>query len=167
MLLAAARNCGNLAAESAGLHGCKRGIFALTAMPRRTLPSTASKVCCAGLAPALDPVPGRHFSCPVFLAAPDFRGFRQPLTTKRSTLKAIPREKKLGQLLCRVESDNASIRSKVEDPFHVVKNLFSHRKVRYKGLKGNTAPVAHPLCPGQSGVIAKLQLLALDSPGVS
>lgn len=33
----------------------------------------------------------------------------------------------------------ASIRAKVEHPFHVVKNLFRHRKARYRGLAKNTA----------------------------
>lgn len=33
----------------------------------------------------------------------------------------------------------ASIRAKVEHPFHVVKNLFRHRKTRYRGLAKNTA----------------------------
>ena len=33
----------------------------------------------------------------------------------------------------------AQIRARVEHPFHVVKNLFHHRKTRYKGLAKNTA----------------------------
>ena len=32
------------------------------------------------------------------------------------------------------ETRKAQIRSRVEHPFHVVKNLFGYRKVRYKGL---------------------------------
>jgi IS5 family transposase len=32
-----------------------------------------------------------------------------------------------------------NIQAKVEHPFHVVKNLFHHRKVRYRGLAKNTA----------------------------
>lgn len=35
--------------------------------------------------------------------------------------------------------EQASIRAKVEHPFHVVKNLFQHRKTRYRGLTKNTA----------------------------
>jgi IS5 family transposase len=38
-----------------------------------------------------------------------------------------------------LEQAKASIRSKVEHPFHVVKNLFRHRKTRYRGLAKNTA----------------------------
>ena len=44
-----------------------------------------------------------------------------------------------GELLDRLEHVKASIRAKVEHPFHVVKNLFMHRKNRYKGLVKNTA----------------------------
>ena len=65
-VLMAVRNRGNLAQKSAGQHGCKRGTAALTAMLQRTRPSAASRGCCAGLAPALDPAPGRQFSCPNF-----------------------------------------------------------------------------------------------------
>ena len=37
-----------------------------------------------------------------------------------------------------IEQAKASIRAKVEHPFHVVKNLFRHRKTRYRGLDKNT-----------------------------
>ena len=37
------------------------------------------------------------------------------------------------------EKLKASIRAKVEHPFHIVKNIFKHKKVRYKGLKKNDA----------------------------
>lgn len=45
----------------------------------------------------------------------------------------------LGDLGAQVEHAKESIRAKVEHPFHVVKNLFKHRKTRYKGLAKNTA----------------------------
>jgi len=38
-----------------------------------------------------------------------------------------------------LEKAKASMRAKVEHPFHVMKNLFRHRKVRYKGLAKNEA----------------------------
>lgn len=38
-----------------------------------------------------------------------------------------------------LEQTKASIRAKVEHPFHVVKNLFRHRKTRYRGLTKNAA----------------------------
>ena len=43
--------------------------------------------------------------------------------------------------LARIEPTKASIRAKVEHPFHVIKNLFRHRKARYQGLAKNTAPL--------------------------
>jgi IS5 family transposase len=45
----------------------------------------------------------------------------------------------LGDLVAQVEYAKARIGAKVEHPFHVVKNLFKHRKTRYKGLAKNTA----------------------------
>ena len=36
------------------------------------------------------------------------------------------------------EKAKAQIRCVVEHPFHVVKNRFGHRKVRYRGLAKNT-----------------------------
>ena len=35
------------------------------------------------------------------------------------------------------EKAKASVRAFVEHPFHIVKNLFRHRKVRYQGLAKN------------------------------
>jgi IS5 family transposase len=57
---------------------------------------------------------------------------------KRSKRKALP-ENKLGRRIEKLEHLKASVRAKVEHPFHVVKNLFQHRKVRYRGLAKNTA----------------------------
>jgi len=54
--------------------------------------------------------------------------------SKRKTLPGTP----LGDLLERIEHAKASIRAKVEHPFHVVKNLFRHKKTRYRGLDKNT-----------------------------
>ncbi len=57
---------------------------------------------------------------------------------KRSKRKALPNNK-LGRGAERLEILKASVRAKVEHPFHVVKNLFRHRKTRYRGLAKNTA----------------------------
>jgi IS5 family transposase len=57
---------------------------------------------------------------------------------KRSKRKALPNNK-LWRLTEKLEHLNASVRAKVEHPFHVVKNLFRHRKTRYRGLAKNTA----------------------------
>jgi len=81
---------------------------------------------------------------------------------KRGKLKALPEDSKLGQLLRKLETVKARIRSKVEHPFHIVKNLFHFRKVRYKGLAKNTAQL-HTLFGLANLVIAKRRLLALNS----
>lgn len=57
---------------------------------------------------------------------------------KRGKIKAMP-EGALKELVVAAERTKAQIRARVEHPFHVVKNLFRHRKVRYKGLLKNTA----------------------------
>jgi IS5 family transposase len=43
-----------------------------------------------------------------------------------------------GVAMERLEQVKASIRAKVEHAFHVVKNVFRHRKTRYRGLEKNT-----------------------------
>jgi IS5 family transposase len=45
----------------------------------------------------------------------------------------------LKELKCALERLKAKMRARVEHPFHVVKNLFHYKKVRYKGLAKNTA----------------------------
>ncbi|GAA0490326.1 IS5 family transposase [Pigmentiphaga daeguensis] len=57
---------------------------------------------------------------------------------KRGQVKALP-EGPRKELVKQVERAKAQIRAKVEHPFHVIKNLFRHRKVRYRGLLKNTA----------------------------
>ena len=37
------------------------------------------------------------------------------------------------------ERIKSQVRSKVEHPFHIVKNRFAYRKTRYRGIKRNTA----------------------------
>ena len=36
-----------------------------------------------------------------------------------------------------LEKAKASVRAFVEHPFHILKNIFRHRKVRYRGLAKN------------------------------
>ena len=80
---------------------------------------------------------------------------------KRGKIKAM-REGPLKDLLIAVERTKAQIRARVEHPFHVIKNLFGHRKVRYKGLAKNTAQM-FSLFGLANLVLARRQLLA--SPG--
>lgn len=76
---------------------------------------------------------------------------------KRRVLPDSP----LGKLLNEIEKAKASIRAKVEHPFHVVKNLFKHRKARYRGLEKNTAQL-YSLFGFANLLIVKKRLLALD-----
>jgi len=57
---------------------------------------------------------------------------------KRGRVKAMA-EGPLKALVQARERLKAQYRAVVEHPFHVVKNLFRHRKVRYRGLRKNTA----------------------------
>ena len=57
---------------------------------------------------------------------------------KRSKRKALP-DDELGRMMEKLEHLKASVRAKVEHPFHVIKNLFRHRKARYRGLAKNAA----------------------------
>lgn len=61
-----------------------------------------------------------------------------PDAMKRGKLKAVSEEGRFGQLLGKLESLITGIRFKVEQPFHIVKNLFRHKKVHYKGQDKNT-----------------------------
>ena len=79
---------------------------------------------------------------------------------KRSKVKALAGTA-LGDLVVQVEHAKASIRAKVEHPFHVVKNLFKHRKTRYKGLAKNTAQLLS-LFGLANLVLARRWLLAAD-----
>jgi len=55
---------------------------------------------------------------------------------KRSGIKALA-EGAEKEALQAVEKAKASVRAFVEHPFHIVKNIFRHRKVRYRGLAKN------------------------------
>ena len=78
------------------------------------------------------------------------------VAAKRGKLKAMaegPRK----EVARALEKCKAQLRAYVEHPFHVVKNLFRHRKVRYRGLAKNTAQL-HSLFALANLVIAKAAL---------
>src|ERR1700704_3216251 len=79
------------------------------------------------------------------------------IAIKRSIIKALP--KALRDLAEPVERALAQVRAWVEHPFHVVKNLFRHKKLRYRGLAKNTAKL-HTLFALANLVIVKKALLA-------
>ena len=81
---------------------------------------------------------------------------------KRRLLPDTP----LGQLLEKIEQAKASVRAKVEHPFHVVKNLFKHRKTRYCGLAKNTAQLL-TLFALANLMLAKKCLMALHAQDAS
>ena len=60
------------------------------------------------------------------------------IAKKRSEVRKLP-EGPTRDAARADERSKAQLRAIVEHPFHVVKNLFRHRKVRYRGLAKNTA----------------------------
>jgi IS5 family transposase len=80
------------------------------------------------------------------------------VAAKRSKVKALP-EGRIKALTQELEKLKAQVRAKVEHPFHVVKNLFGFRKVRYRGLAKNTAQL-HTLFALANLVLCKGRLLA-------
>jgi IS5 family transposase len=79
------------------------------------------------------------------------------IAAKRNTIKALPSDAR--EEAEAVERVLAQLRAPVEHPFHVVKNLFRHRKVRYRGLHKNTAQL-YTLFALANLVIAKKALRA-------
>ncbi|MDH0496106.1 IS5 family transposase [Comamonas aquatica] len=70
---------------------------------------------------------------------PDAKGtIRWHVAMKQSKRRALDKSHPVQGLLEKVEKLKASIRSKVEHPFRVIKRQFGHVKVRYRGLKKNT-----------------------------
>jgi IS5 family transposase len=78
------------------------------------------------------------------------------IAIKRGIIKALP--KALRELAEPVERALAQLRAVVEHPFHIVKNRFRHKKLRYRGLKKNTAQL-HTLFALANLVIVKKTLL--------
>ena len=78
------------------------------------------------------------------------------IAIKRGIIKALP--KGLRDLAEPVERALAQVRAWVEHPFHIVKNLFRHKKLRYRGLAKNTAQL-HTLFALANLVIVKKTLL--------
>jgi transposase, IS5 family len=60
------------------------------------------------------------------------------VAAKRGKIKAMA-DGPLKEALQRYEKAKAQVRALVEHPFHIIKNLFRHGKVRYRGLAKNVA----------------------------
>ena len=79
--------------------------------------------------------------------------------------KALP-DTPLGRINEHIEKLKARVRAKVEHPFHIVKNIFGMKKVRYKGLAKNTAQL-FVLFALANLLIAKRRLFALNAQSAS
>src|SRR6185295_1982079 len=79
------------------------------------------------------------------------------IAIKRGIIKALP--KGLRDVAEPVERALSQVRAWVEHPFHIIKNLFRHRKLRYRGLGKHTAQL-HTLFTLANLVIVKKTLLA-------
>jgi IS5 family transposase len=79
--------------------------------------------------------------------------------------RALP-DTENGQLREQIEKLKASVRAKVEHPFHIVKNIFGHKKARYRGLAKNAAQLL-TLFGLANLLIAKRRLFALHAQGAS
>lgn len=69
---------------------------------------------------------------------PEATGVEWQVAMRPGKRRALP-DTVWGRMLNEAERLKASIRAKVEHPFRVVKRQFGHVKVRYRGLKKNTA----------------------------
>ena len=72
----------------------------------------------------------------------------------------------LGKVLETIEHTKARIRAKVEHPFHVVKNLFKHKKTRYRGMAKNAAQLM-TLFGLANLMLAKRRLMDCHAQGAS
>jgi IS5 family transposase len=80
------------------------------------------------------------------------------VAAKRGKIKAMA-EGALKSAVLELEKLKAQVRARVEHPFHVVKNIFGHRKARYRGLAKNLAQL-QTLFALANLVLAKRTLLA-------
>ena len=87
-------------------------------------------------------------------------------TAMRSGKRRMLPQDRFGWIAEQMEKLKASIRAKVEHPFHVIKNLFRHRKVRYRGLAKNNAQL-FSLFGFANLMLARRRLMALDAQGAS
>ena len=81
------------------------------------------------------------------------------VAAKRGKIKAMT-EGAIKSLTLELEKLKAQVRARVEHPFHIIKNLFRHRKTRYRGLAKAGAQL-HSLFALANLVIAKRALLQM------
>jgi IS5 family transposase len=82
--------------------------------------------------------------------------------SKRKALKETPQGKRIDW----IEHIKASLQTKVEHPFHVVKNLFCHRRTRSRGLAKNIAQL-FTLFSLANPMLAQKERFSADTRGAS
>ena len=71
------------------------------------------------------------------------RGVEWHIAAKRGKVRSMA-EGMIKELTRRLERMKAQVWARVEPPFHVLKNIFRHRKTRYRGLAKNTVQLHRP-----------------------
>lgn len=84
------------------------------------------------------------------------------IATRPGTLAKLALDSR-NAIIVQIEHAKARIRARVEHPFHVIKNLFHHRKTRYRGLAKNNEQL-HAMFGVANLMLAKRRILAL--PGI-
>lgn len=86
---------------------------------------------------------------------------RWSVAMRRTTLAAM-RAGPIKELTQALERVQAQIRARVEHPFHVVKNLFKHKKTRYRGLAKNGAQLDALFALANLVIVKKVLLQPMD-----
>jgi len=97
---------------------------------------------------------------------PDADAAAWHVATRPSVRKQWKKQPRIGKLLDYIERVKAAVRAKVEHPFHIVKNRFGLKKVRYGGLTKNKAQL-FTLFGLANLLIAKRRLFAPHAQGAS
>jgi transposase, IS5 family len=66
-------------------------------------------------------------------------GVRWHIAMRPGKRRALDKDNEIDALTGKIEKLKAGVRAKVEHPFRVIKRQFGHVKVRYRGLRKNTA----------------------------
>lgn len=94
---------------------------------------------------------------------PDARdGVRWNIAMRPGKRRALDKDNVIDGLINKVEKLKAGIRAKVEHPFRVIKRQFGYVKVRYRGLKKNTAQL-HTLFALSNLWMARHKMMAMQA----
>lgn len=94
---------------------------------------------------------------------PDARdGVRWNIAMRPGKRRALDKDNVIDGLINKVEKLKAGIRAKVEHPFRVIKRQFGYVKVRYRGLKKNTAQL-HTLFALPNLWMARHKMMAMQA----